>query len=1153
METGQIFQLKGQSNLCGGRLKARRFEVELSDAALISLGVKLARAYVPPHRYAADSDAAVAPRLPTADHIRKGDFGEFFTHLLYTEIFSHEIPFSRLWAKPAPNATQQGADTVSVIVEPCEPPQPFTVEVKVRTGSTGSGNLLTDIRNSSELSYDSTYLAAAWTSGLDKLDAHPAASRAYAYAAAHHLALLDGTPPEELPPYERHAVIITDGADIKGSTIEFHWSDPPVKALSIVIVPGLTNIIDRVYNEASRYTAGDLLGATSGRTIDIGEEPEPFTNSGLLTPIDPTDLRSWITSVGTAPNPVVEAALWYLADHDGIARARALTAVNHSDVTIAVLARLLTGKDKEAMQTASAQSLVIENLLKVVSDVLANPKSIAQDLESIIQSRDEILYSVNDSVHQIAITMTIEAICYRLDRQPQRYLATSGLRGQRICNVGDNLYESGIHALWPSQIRTIEAGLLSRPPRSFVMKLPTSGGKTALSAMVAANVLDNTPGSRIVVLAPTRALVEQLHKDFCKLLSGTGIQVFALHGELEISDELPTVANDLVTIMTPERFDLDWRRSAVITELEPISDQISAVIVDEAHYLADSHRGIRLELALSRVLRADILIVLASSQLGGLAALADWIDGDHAKTDWQPAHHIRQVYYRSREIAQADTRPRTIGKLIDEVNVTESRLTIVPKSQLTDSTRATKLVRDQGAALATQFNKDGLVVLFSAVKKNIQKLADNLYERVKDNPPSNVDALIQYTKQLPISAILDRQLLLAGIGVHHRDVSQHMRKIVEQAARQGDLRYLVCTSTLLEGIDFPTRTVLMIYPQRGPTRLSIETIRNLEGRAGRGGVHTSGRLVIFCKDFGAANSMLQRFRSELPPTASKLGSVLNYFTRLVEDIDLGPLEPFLLAAIAEAAITDGELRTALEKILGRSLYFAALDDIKKDALLDAVEIRANAIRNSLPSQWLQVVYCTGLPLSTCGIICDRLNSIDLNPLLALCDGFLLSERPTARPDQVIKTLLHAVCVDTPELNWPDNIEKNLVEDIAERWISGTPAHVVSDDLSISETDVQRAFNAISGNGPWLIGAVVGIVGYLKSFDYQHQARLHRNLELNRLRFGTNSLEAAELVQKGSDRSEASTLWRTYHQSGSIASFVEWVEDNPLESDQQTLT
>lgn len=108
---------------------------------------------------------------------------------------------------------------------------------------------------------------------------------------------------------------------------------------------------------------------------------------------------------------------------------------------------------------------------------------------------------------------------------------------------------------------------------------------------------------------------------------------------------------------------------------------------------------------------------------------------------------------------------------------------------------------------------------------------------------------------------------------------------------------------------------------------------------------------------------------------------------------------------------------------------------------------------------------------------------------------------------------------------------------------------MADELSVTDTDMQRAFDAISGNGPWLIGAAIEITGFLRHLRYKDRARLHSNLQLKRLRSGTNSLDAAELVQNGTDRSEASKLWSTYRQSGSMAPFSEWVEDNQLEDDQ----
>lgn len=1025
LETGPIFQPKGKSDLCDGRLVARRFEVRLSDEALAALGFELARAYMPPHRYTADSDAAVAHLLPTEDHIRKGDFGEFLTHLLYTQIFDHEIPFSRLWSKPAPNSTQQGADSVSVIAKPGESPRPFTVETKVRTGATGSGNLLIKIRNSMEILEDPSYLIAAWSSGLDKLEAHPAARRAYAYAIAHHLALLDGTPLEELPPYERHVVIITDGIDIQRKTIESYWDDPPVKALSIVKIVDLPTVINHAYAEAGSYTAGKLLGTTSGKTVDIGEDPEPFTKSGLVTPIDPADLASWRATTNTEPHPVVEAALWYLANYDGIARARALTAINHIDAATAVLAKLLIGNDKEAKQAASAQSLSVSHLLEVVSDVLAYPASIHEDKKRIVQARDEVIQLYDDSVHRMAIWMTAEAICYRLDRLPQRFLTISGIKGNHICQVGNKLYESGKHALWPSQVSTIKAGLLSSPPRSFVMKLPTSGGKTDLIALAAANVLDYTPNSRVVILAPTRALVNQLREDLHSLLFDGGVQVLALHGELELSDELPTNFGDLVTIMTPERFDLDWRRSTTITEIESISDRISAVIVDEAHFLSDDQRGARLELALSRVLRLGVPIILASSQLSDLPALAGWINGTSSETNWQPAHHIRQVYYRDQLIINNNPNPSMCGYLIDETNAVDKRLTILPRlNNLVDPTLATRFVRDQGAALATQFSQDGLVVLFTATKRYISGLADDLYRRVKDDPPPNSDVLSELANLLPRTANSERELLRVGIGIHHRDVSLHKRQIVERAARQNDLRYLICTSTLLEGVDYPIRTVLMVYTQYGPERLNISDLRNLEGRAGRGGKYTSGRVVVFAKDRVKAKSMLRLFRSELPPTASRLVLVFEDLRRRADKAELGPLEPFLLAAITEAAITDGELRISLEKILGRSLYFAGLSDIQKASLLNAVEIHANRVKSRFTSPWLIVAYRTGLPLTTCALIRKGLENTDLSMLLEL-SGEASFDSANSYVDRVIRTLLADVIVEVPELHWPD-IEKSFV-------------------------------------------------------------------------------------------------------------------------------
>lgn len=376
--------------------------------------------------------------------------------------------------------------------------------------------------------------------------------------------------------------------------------------------------------------------------------------------------------------------------------------------------------------------------------------------------------------------------------------------------------------------------------------------------------------------------------------------------------------------------------------------------------------------------------------------------------------------------------------------------------------------------------------------------------------------------------------------MHHRAVRQQFRRLVEHAARHQLLRYLVCTSTLLEGVDFPTRTVVMAYPQHSQTPVAIGDLRNLEGRAGRGGQHTSGRIVIFTPTLSKARHMLAAFRAQLPPTKSQLAQVAYRLRRQADQADLGPLEGFLLAAIAEAALEDGDLRNALEQILGRSLFFASLNDVDRDAIIAAAERRARTIRSTHPTPWLTVVYRTGLPHTTCTMIRNRLEQTKLAPLLATLPQLFLPSSLSS--DDALRRILSDIVLDTPELRWPTDIDTSQAPAVIEAWLAGLPSDRVVEDTDTSSVIIERAFDALSQHGPWLVGAAIEVVGYLSGLDHKDRAALHEALELDRLRTGTNSLPAAYLVTaEAFDRHDASTLWSTYMQHPT-GTFEEWLAD-----------
>jgi hypothetical protein len=85
------------------------------------------------------------------------------------------------------------------------------------------------------------------------------------------------------------------------------------------------------------------------------------------------------------------------------------------------------------------------------------------------------------------------------------------------------------------------------------------------------------------------------------------------------------------------------------------------------------------------------------------------------------------------------------------------------------------------------------------------------------------------------------------VAFHYGNMPLLIREEIERLFSTGTIKYLVCTSTLIEGVNMSCRNIFM----RGPTKgrghpLSAEDFWNLAGRAGRWGKEFQGN--IFCID-----------------------------------------------------------------------------------------------------------------------------------------------------------------------------------------------------------------------------------------------------------------------------------------------------------------
>jgi len=67
---------------------------------------------------------------------------------------------------------------------------------------------------------------------------------------------------------------------------------------------------------------------------------------------------------------------------------------------------------------------------------------------------------------------------------------------------------------------------------------------------------------------------------------------------------------------------------------------------------------------------------------------------------------------------------------------------------------------------------------------------------------------------------------------------------IERLFRSGKIRLLVCTSTLVEGVNLSCRTIVLRGPQKGRGRpMEAHDFWNLAGRAGRWGNEFQGNIV----------------------------------------------------------------------------------------------------------------------------------------------------------------------------------------------------------------------------------------------------------------------------------------------------------------------
>ncbi|PPG29012.1 DEAD/DEAH box helicase [Pseudoclavibacter sp. RFBB5] len=420
---------------------------------------------------------------------------------------------------------------------------------------------------------------------------------------------------------------------------------------------------------------------------------------------------------------------------------------------------------------------------------------------------------------------------------------------------------------FPSQIEAINAGLLTSS-QSYSLQMPTGTGKTALTETLIFDHLTRSPHSKAVLLVPYRALARELRGSVGRYLTSMGLRSRTVYGGtvpgIEEREELVDVR---VIIATPEAL------TGLIGAHPELLQTISLVVCDEGHLLDSGARGVGLELLLARLKARNPSprIVFISAIVPNVEEINSWLGGSDAtvvRSDYRPS------------IAEfAVLRPFGSGRTATIGLELHEPVTSVPSHTLPEFLRPTDFqdtnpitrrrnsyahssTKTRAVAAARKALALGPVAVFATEKggnRGVVGLANELLKQIDSglalpapssyvNDTQIVESVVAYLSHEFGDGWIGTRALHAGAIVHHGDIPQETREVLEELVSNRHVSMVLCTSTLAEGVNLPLRTMVLYSVKRSsdgraPEAMLARDIKNLVGRAGRAGSSTRGLVI----------------------------------------------------------------------------------------------------------------------------------------------------------------------------------------------------------------------------------------------------------------------------------------------------------------------
>jgi hypothetical protein len=451
--------------------------------------------------------------------------------------------------------------------------------------------------------------------------------------------------------------------------------------------------------------------------------------------------------------------------------------------------------------------------------------------------------------------------------------------------------------IWPNHRKALDDGFHNNGV-SAVMVLPTGAGKTTVSSIKIASVLGQ--GKKVIFLAPTHALVEQLTVDLQNMFP-QDILGSSVSSDFDLLFQIDAVLPE-IEVMTPER-------CLAMLSFSPDSfEDVGLLVFDECHLLSPESGKIRRSLdsmlcvlAFNRIApNADTLFL--SSMVKNGQEFATWISQLTGRSCisidllWKPSRQARGiVIYKQGDIQTIKNRALEVQSQLNQENgTTAANLRAAASRELQITPHAIwglqhNWLDQENNSAACTFTKlmDGSVTLSGAlnehdlaIKPNVNDVSAKISELSARNDlktivfvnqkshaistskkissalavsivPTDEEVLRWGALELELGDLKHSLLTKGNAAVPHnasmlrmeRNLSERMYK------RENGAMVIVATPTLAQGLNLPAQLAILAGDKRvevdngGRESLEAHELLNAAARAGRAG-HLANGIVL---------------------------------------------------------------------------------------------------------------------------------------------------------------------------------------------------------------------------------------------------------------------------------------------------------------------